>query len=313
MFFSLNYMKKLDIKQYFTKPMLKLLAIDTVYDILGSILYAVGYYTFASNAQFAPGGVGGIAIIINHYLPWMPLFLCQNIINVPVAIICYKLLGRKFFIKSVKTMFFMWIFGDFILPLFPQYPGPGTELVEANRLMAAIFAGILTGAGLALVYMRGSSTGGSDFVIMSIRKKKPHMSVGSITLITDGTIILLGGLVFGNINSVLYGIIMTILSSLVIDKLMYGSGAQKMLLIFSDKTDEIKDKIFERTERGVTFLKAVGAYTGKDRHIIMCVCSKTEVFPTREIVKKTDPNAMVMLTTVDEAYGLGFTPLSEQD
>ena len=94
---------------------------------------------------------------------------------------------------------------------------------------------------------------------------------------------------------------------------MYGSGAQKMLLIFSDKTDEIKDKIFERTERGVTFLKAVGAYTGKDRHIIMCVCSKTEVFPTREIVKKTDPNAMVMLTTVDEAYGLGFTPLSEQD
>lgn len=298
------------IRNCFTKANLKAIAADTVYDIIGSILYAVGYYTFASNANFAPGGVGGISIIINHYLPWMPLFLCQNIINIPIAILCYKLLGKKFFIKSLKTMFFMWIFGDFIIPLFPKYGG--AEIAEANRLIAAIFAGILTGAGLALVYMRGSSTGGSDFVIMSIKKKKPHMSVGSITLFIDGVIILLGGLVFGNINAVLYGIIMTILSSLVIDKIMYGSGSQKMLLIFSDKTDEIKEKIFETTERGVTFLKAVGAYTGQDRHIIMCVCSKTEVFPTREIVKKTDPNAMVMLSTVDEAYGLGFNPLIEK-
>ena len=302
--------KKLDVKQYFTKTYLKIFAVDTVYDIIGSILYAVGFYTFASNADFAPGGVGGISIIINHYLPWVPLFLCQNIINIPVAIICYKLLGRKFFLKSVKTMFFMWIFGDFIAPIFPKYGG--AEMAEANRLMAAIFAGILTGAGLALIYMRGSSTGGSDFVIMSIRKKKPHMSVGSITIVTDGTIILLGGLVFKNINAVLYGIIMTILSSLVIDKIMYGSGAQKMLLIISDKTDEIKDKIYEVTERGVTFLKAVGAYTGQEKHIIMCVCSKTEVFPTREIVRKTDPHAMVMLSTIDEAYGLGFNPLNEQ-
>jgi len=293
----------------FSKKNLRITGTDIIYDIIGSILYAIGYYTFASNANFAPGGVGGIAIIINHYLPWAPLFLCQNIINIPIAIICYKLLGKKFFIKSVKTMVFMWIFGDFIAPLFPKYGG--AEIAEADRLIAAIFAGILTGAGLALIYMRGSSTGGSDFIIMSIRKKRPHMSVGSITLFIDGAIILVGGLVFGNINAVLYGIIMTILSSLVIDKIMYGSGAQKMLLIFSDKTDEIKDKIFEETERGVTFLKAVGAYTGQDKHVILCVCSKTEVFPTREIVKNTDPNAMIMLSTVDEAYGLGFNPLNE--
>ena len=180
------------IKSYFTKTNLKLFAVDTVYDIIGSVLYAVGYYIFAANADFAPGGVGGIAIIINHYLPWAPLFLCQNIINIPIAIICFKLLGKRFFVKSVKTMFFMWIFGDFIIPLFPQYGG--ANIAEAEKLLAAIFAGILTGAGLALIYMRGSSTGGSDFVIMSIRKKKPHMSVGSITLVIDGAIILAGGM-----------------------------------------------------------------------------------------------------------------------
>lgn len=297
------------LKGLFTKSNLKIFAVDTLYDIIGSVLYAVGYYTFASNADFAPGGVGGISIIINHYLPWMPLFLCQNIINIPIAIICYKLLGKKFFIKSVKTMIFMWIFGDFIIPFFPRYGGEA--IMEANRLMAAIFAGILTGAGLALIYMRGSSTGGSDFVIMSIRKKRPHMSVGSITLLIDGVIILAGGFVFKNINAVLYGIVMTILSSLVIDKIMYGSSTQKMLLIISDKTEDITSRIFKETERGVTFLKAVGAYTGKERHIIMCMCSKTEVFPVREIVKKVDQDAMVILSTVDEAYGLGFSPLDE--
>ena len=303
-------MKK--IKEWFKNANWRVIAIDTVYDLIGAILYAVGYYTFASNANFAPGGVGGIAIIINHYLPWMPLFLCQNVINIPIAILCYKLLGKKFFIKSLKTMLFMWIIGDFIAPLFPQYPGTGVAVTEAHRLMAAIFAGILTGAGLALIYMRGSSTGGSDFVIMSIRKKKPHMSVGSITLFIDGTIILIGGLVFGNINAVLFGIVMTILSSLVIDKIMYGSGTQKMLLIFSEKTDEIKEKIFAETERGLTFLKAVGAYTGKDKHVILCICSKTEVYPVRELVKETDADAMVMMSTVDEAYGLGFNPLIEK-
>ncbi len=297
------------LKEFFKDIKGRELSKDIVFDIIGSILYAVGFYTFASNANFAPGGVGGISIIIHHYLPWMPLFLCQNIINIPIAIICYKLLGKKFFIKSLITMFFMWIIGDFIAPLFPRFGGE--VIAESDRLVAAIFAGILTGAGLALVYMRGSSTGGSDFVIMSIKKKKPHLSVGSITLVIDGAIILIGGLVFGDINAVLYGIIMTILSSLVIDKIMYGSGSQKMLLIFSDKTDEIKNKIFEQTERGVTFLKAVGAYTGQDKHVIMCVCSKAEVFPTREIVKRTDPTAMVILSTVDEAYGLGFTSLNE--
>lgn len=292
------------LKSYFTAAKLHTLAIDTIYDIIGSLLYAIGYYTFASNANFAPGGVGGMAIIINHYLPWVPLGMCQNIINIPIAIICYKTLGRKFFIKSIRTMVIMTVFIDVILPMFPMYSG--------ERIIATIFAGVLTGAGLGIVYMRGSSTGGSDFVIMSIRKKHPHMSIGTITLFTDGSIILAGGLVFGDINAVLFGIIMTMLATLVIDKLMYGSGSQKMLMIISEKKDEIKQRIFDETERGVTFLKAVGAYTGKERDIIMLICSKTEVFTVRDIVKATDKDAMVMLSTIDEAYGLGFNSLTEQ-
>ena len=222
------------------------------------------------------------------------------LINIPVAIICYRLLGRVFFFKSVKSMLISAFFLDIIFPLLPQYNG------AENPLLAALFAGALSGVGLAIIYMPGSSTGGTDFVIMSIRKLKPHLSIGSISLIVDGVVILLGWPVFGNINAVLYGVLMTIVSTTIIDKVMYGTGTRRMLLVVSDKAQEIASAIMEETERGATLADVRGAYTGKPHQMMMCVCSKVEVFTARRIINRIDANAIVMLTTVDEAYGEGF-------
>ena len=273
---------------------------DLLHDVVGSILYAAGIYTFAATANFAPGGITGIAMIINHYVPFLRIGLLSLIINVPVAIVCYRLLGRVFFFKSVKSMLISALFLDLVFPLFPQYDGAN------NPLLAALFAGALSGAGLALIYMPGSSTGGTDFIIMSIRKKKPHLSIGTISMAVDGTVILLGGVVFGNINAVLYGVLMTIVSTTVIDKVMYGTGTRRMLLVISDKAEEIAKAIMEETERGATLADVRGAYTGQQHQMMMCVCSKVEVFTSRRIINRIDPNAIVMLTTVDEAYGEGF-------
>lgn len=281
----------------------KTVGIDTIYDIIGGILYGIGIYTFASEADFAPGGIAGVALIIHHFFKWVPIGLCQLVINIPVAIICYRMLGRQFFIKSARTMIISTLIIDLVMPLFPTY--------SENRLLCAIFAGVLSGAGLALVYMRGSSTGGTDFIIMAIRKKLPHMSIGSISLAIDGSVIVLGGIVFKQIEAVLFGIIMTMLSTTIIDKLMYGTNSQRQLMIISNKAKEISDQICKQTERGATLLKGVGAYTGEDKLVIMCLCSKTEMFPVRSIVKSIDPHAMIMISTVDEAYGLGFNPLND--
>lgn len=286
------------------KEMLKVFTIDTLYDVVGSILYAIGIYIFAAHADFAPGGISGVAIIVNHFLPFLPIGVLTLIINVPVVFICYKLLGKCFLFKSLKSMVISALFLDIVVPLFPYY--------SDNPLLAAIFGGILSGAGLALIYMRGSSTGGTDFVIMSIRKKLPHMSVGTISLAVDGLVIVAGGFVFGNINAVLYGVLMTIMSTTVIDKLMYGSGAQKMMLVISDESSEIAHRISTEVERGVTLVKAIGAYTGNERMVAMCVCSKVEVTRVRAIVRDVDKNAMLMLCTVDEAFGLGFGTLEDQ-
>ena len=292
--------QKQSIIGYYKKNGWKALGHDLLYDILGSILYAAGIYTFAATANFAPGGITGVAMIINHYLPFLRIGLLTLLINIPVAIICYRLLGRVFFFKSLKSMLISALILDYVFPLLPQYDGAN------NPLLAALFAGALSGAGLALIYMPGSSTGGTDFVIMSIRKLKPHLSIGTISMAVDGAVILVGGLVFGNINAVLYGVLMTIVSTTVIDKVMYGSGTRRMLLVISDKAEEIAKGIMEETERGATLADVRGAYTGQPHQMMMCVCSKVEVFASRRVINRIDPNAIVMLTTVDEAYGEGF-------
>ena len=292
--------KKQSIIGYYKKYGWKAAGRDLLHDIVGSILYAVGIYTFAATADFAPGGITGVAMIINHYIPWLRIGMVSLIINIPVAIICYRLLGRVFFFKSVKSMLISAFFLDVIFPLLPQYNG------AENPLLAALFAGALSGIGLAAIYMPGSSTGGTDFIIMSIRKLKPHLSIGTISLFIDGTVILLGGFVFGNINAVLYGVLMTIVSTTVIDKIMYGTGTRRMLLVVSDHAQEIANAIMEETERGATIADVRGAYTGNTHQMMMCVCSKVEVYEARKIINRIDPTSIVMLTTVDEAYGEGF-------
>ena len=164
---------------------LKTFAVDTVYDVVGSILFAIGVYTFAKSADFAPGGVSGLALICN-YLWDLPIGTMTLIINIPIIIISYKVVGRKFLLKSFKTMVISTLFLDLVFPLTPLYTG--------NSFLAAIFSGVFMGAGLALIYMRGSSTGGTDFLVLSLKKLHPHISTGTISIVSDAVIISLGAL-----------------------------------------------------------------------------------------------------------------------
>ena len=299
--------KKQNILDYYRKNGWKAVAQDLVHDLVGSFLFALGIVYFSEHAPFVTGGITGVAMIVHHYVPFLEIGAISLMINVPVAIICYRLLGQVFFFKSVKSMLLTALFTDYLIKPLGFYPD-----AAVNPLLTALFAGALYGMGLALIYMPGSSTGGTDFVIMSIRKFKPHLSIGTISIIVDGSVILLSGFVFGNenaafnINAVLYGILMTFVSTTVIDKLIYGNGTRRMLLIITDKAQEVANGIMEEIERGVTIADVRGGYTGQPHQMMMCVCSKVEVFHARRIITQTDPAAIVMLTTVDEAYGKGF-------
>lgn len=275
----------------------KVLFWDLLYDIAGSILYAAGIYTFAGNAGFAPGGVSGLALILN-YLVGLPVGTLTLLFNIPLVLISYKAVGKQLLIKSAKTMVISSLFLDVIFPFVPMYDG--------NRLMASIYSGVFMGAGMALFYIRGSSSGGIDFLALTIKKKKPHMTIGVITLLIDLVVILLGWPVFGDVDSVLYGIASTGVSTIVIDKILYGIGAGTLAVIVTGKGREVAARIGETARRGVTLIRARGGYTGTDRDVLLCACSKAEAYLVKNAVIETDKEAFLMFTETSEVFGEGF-------
>lgn len=289
-------------QRFWRKDQLKKWTIDIGCDIGGSILFAAGIYTFAKSANFAPGGISGLALIINH-LTNLPIGIMTLLLNIPIVLLSFKVVGKAFLLRSLRTMAISTFFLDVVFPLIPLYTG--------NQFLAALFAGVFTGGGLAIIYMRGSSTGGTDFLIVSLKKLIPHLSMGQITLISDGVIILLGGLVFRNVDAVLYGMVCTYACSVIIDKILYGAGSGKMAVIVTNDGLATAEKISLAVERGSTLVRAVGPYSGKERHMIFCTCAKSEIFKVTEAAHLIDPEAFVTVTEASEVFGEGFSALGE--
>lgn len=271
---------------------------DLLFDVVGSILYAIGVYTFAVGADFAPGGVSGMAVIIHHFFQQVPIGTCILCINIPIILLCYRVMGKLFLIKSLKTMVISSFFLDVVFPRIPLY--------EGDTLLGSVFAGVFMGLGLACVYMRGSSTGGSDFFILSLNKLFPHRSIAQLTMIADGSIVVLGGFLYGRIDALLLGVIATFASSSVIDAVMIGKQSGKMVTIISSKGQEIADAINAEIDRGSTIIPATGAYTGEPRQVLMCACSKNQISTIRKIAFRMDFHAIVTVGSYDEAFGEGF-------
>ena len=288
------------MKYKITRKDARAFAVDTLYFLAGGALCSLGLYTFALNAHFAPGGVSGLALLINHFTA-LPIGMMSLVLNIPLILVCARVLGGAFVLKSSWTMLINTVMLDLVFPHLPTYRG--------NPLLAAIFTGAALGAGLAIAYMRGSSTGGVDFITMSVKKKNPHLSVGKITLVADAAVILLGGLVFGNVDAVLYGIVASFASTMTMDAILYGAGSGKLAIIVTDHGQQIADAISVEVERGSTLVSARGGYTGELRELLLCVCSKNEIYKVRTAARAIDPGSMLMITEANEIFGKGFTPV----
>ena len=266
-------------------------------EILGSILIAAAIYNFALNANFPMTGFSGISIIL-YRLIRIPIGLSTILLNVPVTIICYKLLGKKFLVSSLRCMLISSIFMDYLAPLFPVY--------EGSRLLAALCTGVIGGVGYAIIYMQNSSTGGMDFITMSIKAINPHIPLGKIVFITDTAIVMVGGIIFRDIDGIIYGLIVSFLFSTVIDKMMYGINSGKLTLIVTDHGQKICDVIDECIQRGSTILEGQGGFHGDKKQVVMCACSSKEMYAVQNAVKEADPNSFTIILESNEVHGEGF-------
>lgn len=276
----------------------KNIALDLLCDIIGSFFYSASVYTFAKTATFALGGLTGLALIMN-YLWQFPIGITTMALNIPLILLSYRIVGRSFLLKTMKTMCSCTVFLDILFPRLPAYSG--------SQFMAALYSGIFAGIGLAFFYMRGSSSGGIDFLVMSIKILRPHLSIGIVSMTIDLVIILLGWPVFGNVDSVLYGLTATILTSLVLDKIMYGMDAGALIIIVTDCGEQIAQRIGELIGRGSTELRARGSYTKQEKNVLLCACSKSQAYLVCRAVQEIDKMSFVMVTETNEVFGEGFS------
>ena len=178
------------------------------YDAAASFLLGVSIVIFAVQANFAPGGVSGIAVILN-YLFGAPIGLATVLINIPIVLCTYRRLGPAFFLHSIKTVLINAFFVDYVVCHLPAYTG--------SRMLAAILSGVCAGAAYSLVFNMGSSTGGTDFIMAAIRKVKPELSFGMLAFFIDTTVSVGSVFVFGEIQAFIYGAVYTVVTSASLD------------------------------------------------------------------------------------------------
>ncbi len=291
------------MKQWKNKKSYRIIG-DLFYDMVGSLLMGIGVYCFVDPANIAPGGMSGIAILIK-YLVNVPIGLMTFILNIPLLILSYRYLGKKFTVNTIKSLIINTVILDYVVaPLIPQYIG--------DRLIGSVFGGILMGVGLAIIFMRGSTTGGTDIMSYLMQLKFPHMPIGRAILIVDCVIIAASMAVFQNIETGLFGIISLFCCTKSIDSIIYGMEKGTKFTICSKCSKEISEKIMEDLERGVTLLKGIGAYTKEEQQVIICVVRKQEYARVKSIIYEIDPMAFVTVSEVDEVFGEGFKPIHKR-
>ena len=186
----------------------KKIAMIVLYDLIASFLLGVSIVVYAVQANFAPGGVSGLAVILNYLFSW-PIGLVTVMINVPIVMATFKKLGPAFFFCSVKSVLINAFFIDYVVCLIPAY--------EGSRLVAAVLSGVFAGVAYSMLFNIGSSTGGTDFIIAAIQKANPKLSCGMLAFVIDSTVIIASAFVFGEVQAVVYGAVYTVVTSLSLD------------------------------------------------------------------------------------------------
>ena len=279
------------------------LAANLFFELVGCIVYAVGVYCFTAPNHIAPGGVTGLATLAN-YMWQVPIGLVTLLINLPLLLLAWKFIGRGFTVRTFVTVAMLSTVMDTLMPLLPTYVG--------NPILAALFGGVCSGAGLGLVFMRGSTTGGTDIGCRLLQLRYPHMPVGKLILVLDAFVLILSAVVYNNIETLLYGMISIFTATQVIDKVLYGMDSGRLLLVMSDHHREIADQIIARVGRGVTFLQGEGAYSGQQRQVLLCAVRDPQYHRIKEIINEVDPNAFLIAAEASEILGYGFNPLNTQ-
>ncbi len=270
---------------------------DFVFFITGSAIYSLAVLMFISPNEISPGGVTGIALVLN-YLISLPVGLTVFLINIPLLIIGFLKFGKGFILKTTAATACVSV----VLDLFEIF----IPILRLDLILASVFGGSLMGLGISLVMLRGSTTGGVDIVAKIINNRYPYISVGRVILLVDAFIVALSALAYKNAQSALYSVVTLYASSKIMDLMLYGADKGKIIYVISERTQDIVYDILHNINRGVTIMDIKGGYRGDNKQMIMCTVRRNEVHAVYKSVRSYDKGAFVVVAEAGEIYGEGF-------
>lgn len=312
---STNVTLPIDKKQRIWEVVKKYLIIT-----LGCFIYATGIALFVAPANLSSGGMTGISIIVNHFVPQIPQGVWYIILNVPMIVLGLIFFGWKFLLSTgyatVVSSLIMsaWemILGKRGLNVLPFTQGMDTATAY---IIGAVVGGVLFGVGMGLIFRMGASTAGTDIIVKLLRKKFRHIPTGMISLGTDMAIVCCSLFIKPDLQTLFYTALSVIVFTLVFDWVLYGGNSAKMVYIITDKAKytSITQKLLKEVDTGATIVDAQGAYTKEDKVMLLCVV-KSFMYPRlRDVVKQEDKNAFMIVSSAKEIYGQGYKDQNEEE
>lgn len=278
------------------KKTLRRRVMDYIEITVASLLYSIAVSLFLDPNALAPGGVTGIAIILNRItgLETGTLVLC---INIPIIAVGTWKFGLRFILSTM----YCTVLTSGLINLLAPFGAATTD-----PFLAAVAGGALMAVGIGLVFKAGATTGGTDIIIKLLRLRFPYLKTGVLFLITDALIVAASAFVFKNVDVALYAGLVVFINSVLLDVVLYGRDGAKLIFIISDRHEAITKRLLEDLDIGVTYISGSGAYSGKEKKVIMCVMKK-QISPRAEtIVREEDPGAFMIVTSATEIFGEGY-------
>ena len=265
---------------------------------LASAIYAVGFNWCYEPNQIGFGGITGVGQIINHFIPGIPIGTAVILLNIPLFLLGWRLLGGHLLVSSLYAMLVSSVFVD-LLHLFYTFQ-------PMEPFLACVFGGVIIGLSLGIIFLQGATTGGTDLIARLLKLKLAWLPMGKLLMGVDLAVIVLVALFFRNLNTALYGLVALYISTLAMDGILYGLDNAKVAYIISDHNDEISSAIVQDLDRGVTILHGQGAYTGAEKQVLMCAFKQREIAAIKAAVKDIDPDAFLIVCNAHEVLGDGF-------
>lgn len=281
-------------KRYIVKA--KEFSLDLLKMTIGTLIMAIGIEQFLLPNQLSTGGFSGIGTVV-YYITEIPVGTTMLVLNIPLFIIAYFKVGKKFFINAVIGTFLL----SYFLNVFQKI-----NSVTDDRILACLYGSTIVGIGTAIVLKANGSTGGTELLANVIRKYKPEMKTGTLMIIFDTLIVIANTIFFKDIEIALYSALAIYIMGKILDIFFEGIDFAKMLLIISPKWEQISDAINKELRRGSTALYGKGMYKKQEKNILLCVMSRAEIREARKIIEEIDSSAFIIITNAREVFGEGF-------